>query len=490
MVSKQPVGTDLAKARTNPVHSLNQPCWFILGVLGFLFLLVPEAHAERIGDLVETNLWDQAARFFTFQDPLVRTGLIGCALLGVCCGLLGTFIVVRQFALVGDTLAHAVLPGIALGYLWTMTKSPLPLFIGAVIAGIIGAVTVTLIRQTTKTKQDTALGIVLGGFYGIGILIISILQATRPSNISGLKSFLFGSAAAMNESDLWMIGFITALSVVILVCFFGQFKAVSFDGAYARSIGIPAQFFHYLLMLLLAWAVVAALQAVGVVLVSAMLIIPAATAYLLTDRLHWMLLLSMLFGVIVASIGAFLSFLGPNLPTGPFIVLTASVLFAVAFLFAPKYGVVPKWWRRRRQTRQIMRENTLKAIYHLLEADDFSQNSISRDQLVDRRDRDSAEVSREILSLVRHELIEIEGDKISFTPDGKARAEEIVRNHRLWELYLTDQANIAPDHVHDDAEKIEHILPEDVVRQLEKALDEPTVDPHGKEIPAVAGKRK
>ncbi len=462
---------------------LRFPGMLVIGLL--LVLVAPSALAARIGDVSETDVWSQAARFFTFQDPTVRMALIGCMLLGICCGLLGTFIVVRQFALVGDTLAHAVLPGIALGYLWSLEKAPLPLFIGAVLTGIVGAVVVSLIRQTTKTKRDAALGIVLGGFYGVGILLISMIQESYPRDVAGLKSFLFGSAAALNESDVWMIGIITLLSVIILTLFFGQFKAVSFDAIYARSIGIPAQFFHYLLMLLLAWAVVAALQAVGVVLVSAMLIIPAATAYLLTDRLHWMLLLSTCFGVVVAAVGAFLSFLGSNLPTGPFIVLTASGLFGLVFAFAPRHGLISRWWRRHQQTRQIMRENSLKAIYHLGEAGGFTELWVSLDAFADQRHRSVEESQAEVKSLERHGLIVIENDRLRFSDEGKSRAAEIVRNHRLWELYLTDRANIAPDHVHDDAEKIEHILGEETVRRMEKSLNLPAVDPHGSTIPNV-----
>ncbi len=458
-------------------------CYWIVAIV--FLLAAPSAFAARIGDLSETTVLEQAARFFTFQDPAVRMALIGCILLGICCGLLGTFIVVRQFALVGDTLAHAVLPGIALGYLWSLEKAPLPLFIGAVAAGIIGAVVVSLIRQTTKTKRDSALGIVLGGFYGVGILLISIIQERYPRDVAGLKSFLFGSAAALNESDVWMIGIITVVSVVILVLFYGQFKVVSFDGVYARSIGISAQFFHYLLMLLLAWAVVAALQAVGVVLVSAMLIIPAATAYLLTDRLHWMLLLSTCFGILVAAVGAFLSFLGPNLPTGPFIVLTASAVFLLVFAFAPRHGLVSRWWRRLKQTRQITRENSLKAIYHLQEAGGFAEEWITIEKLSEQRHRSAEETQQEVTSLVKHGLVLRDGNRLQFSPTGKSRAAEIVRNHRLWELYLTDRANIAPDHVHDDAEKIEHILGEETIRRMEESLNLPAVDPHGSQIPQV-----
>ena len=459
-----------------------------LFLLVLILLGLPEpVFADRISDLVDNSIWDQTKRILSLRDPSVRIALLGCLLLGICCGLLGSIIVVRQFALAGDTLAHAVLPGIALGYLWAMEKSPFHLFTGAVIAGVVGAVVVTLIQQTTTLKRDTSLGIVLGGFYAIGIVLVSIVQNHMPGDASGLKSFLFGKAAAMTEADLILISLITAISLIIFILFFGQLKVISFDTTFARSIGIPERFFHYLLMLLLAWAVVAALQAVGVVLVSAMLIIPAATAYLLTDRLHWMVALSVIIGMFVSTAGVFISFLGPRLPTGPFIVLTGASVFSIAFIAAPKYGRVAKWWARRKQTNQIRRENVLKAIYHLQEANDFQHEWVGLKDLIGQRKKRQEDVLREIHLLDKADLIEWdrEGERLRFEESGLHRAKEIVRNHRLWELYLTNKANIAPDHVHDDAEKIEHILGEEIVKEMEETLSDTGVDPHGKEIPTV-----
>ncbi|MEO0413792.1 MAG: iron chelate uptake ABC transporter family permease subunit [Verrucomicrobiota bacterium] len=458
-------------------------------MLVMLALSMPAlCHAARIGDIAEQSVWEQMQRFITLQDASVRTALLGCVMLGMCCGLLGTLIVVRQYSLAGDTLAHAVLPGIALGYLWAMKKSPPHLFLGAVVAGVIGAVVVSLIQQTTRLKKDTALGLVLGGFYAIGILLITLMQNHMPGEMSGLKSFLFGSAAALNETDVKLIAWVTIAAFAIMIVCFGQFRIVSFDQTYARSVGIPERWFHYLLMLLLAWTVVAALQAVGVVLVSALLIIPAATARLLTERLHWMMVVSVAIGMIVSTIGAFTSFLGSNLPTGPFIILTAATLFLIAFIGSPRHGTIARWYQRNKQAAQIQRENILKAIFHQQEADDFENEWVKLGDLTGRRRKDEAGVIKEVRFLAKSNLIEWDEpqQQLRFREAGQRRASEIVRNHRLWELYLTNEANIAADHVHDDAEKIEHILGEDIVRQLEESLDNSGVDPHGKKIPALS----
>ena len=464
--------------------------FYLLSSLLYL-LCAQRAHAARIGDLSETTLWDQALRFFTFQDPSVRYALLGSMLLGISCGLLGSFIVVRKMALVGDALSHAVLPGVALGFLWNMSKDPVAIFIGATLAGLLGAGTVHLIKQTTRLKEDTALGLVLASFFAVGICLVTMIQRLPTGNKSGIDKFLFGQAAAIGPGDVQLMGVVTGLAVVVIGALYKEFLVTSFDAQFARVSGFPAQALHYTLMLLLAFAVVIALQAVGVVLVSAMLITPAAAAYLLTDRMHRMLLLASLFGMAAGALGAFLSFLGNNLPTGPFMVLAATTVFAGAFLFGPRHGIVARWWRQRSRAARIQRENTLKAIYHVLEAREFQGEGVSLRELAERRRETFEDVAAQAAALRTHALATLhdDGTQIFVTPEGWQRACAIVRNHRLWELYLTNEARVAADHVHEDAEKIEHVLGEETVRELERRLAYATKDPHGKLIPGVTDMR-
>jgi manganese/zinc/iron transport system permease protein len=451
--------------------------------------------AARIDSIADTGWREQAMRFFSLRDPSVRLAVLGSVFLGIACGLLGSFIVVRKLALVGDTLSHAVLPGVALGFLWNATKDPLAIFIGATVAGLFGTVVVTWIRQTTPIKEDSALGMVLAGFYGLGILLISMIQRMETSSKSGLDQFLFGQAAALGRGDVILMGAVTAAAIVVILLFYKELVITSFDFGFARAIGLPAQWFHHLIMLLLAFAVVVSLQAVGVVLVSAMLITPAASAYLLTDRMHRMLFWAAGFGLLAGLIGCFLSFLGTNLPTGPFMVLAASLLFLIAFLAGPRYGVIPRWMLHRGRSRRIRIENRLKAVYHVLEAGGFREEGIPLGALAARRNVSVPEVEREAESLVKRRLATLKraeqaprlvaDGRLYLTPSGWTKACEIVRNHRLWELYLTYAADYPVDHVHDDAEKIEHILDEETVRQLERRLDHPRRDPHGKLIPGL-----
>lgn len=443
------------------------------------------AHAARIGDLTETHLGEQVLRFFTFSDSSLRLALIGCILLGLNCGLLGGFIVVRRMSLVGDTLSHAVLPGIALGFLWNMTKDPVAILIGATLVGGLSMLTVSAITRTTRLKEDAAMGLVLSSFYAIGVCLIGMIQKLPTGNKSGIDKFLFGQAAALNGSDITLMAVTAGVTLLFVIVGYRGLLTLSFHRAFGETLGIPVGLLHHAMMLLTAFAVVTAMQAVGVVLVSAMLIIPPATACLLTDRMHRVLLLSALLGIGTAALGAFFSFLGNNLPTGPFMVLAGAAVFTVAFLFSPKQGWITRLWRQRSQEERIQRENMLKAMYHQAERSEFREEGISLLELAERR-REPLETERlNAGKLVRQRLATLteDGSMLHFTPEGWRRACAVVRNHRLWELYLTNVMQYGTDHVHEDAEKIEHVLGEDTVRQLERRLQFPLTDPHGKPIP-------
>jgi manganese/zinc/iron transport system permease protein len=457
-------------------------------ILTWLIMMMaqPESlHAARIADIGEVNAWEQAARFFSLKDPSVRYTLVGSLLLGLCCGILGSFVVVRKMALVGDALSHAVLPGVALGFLWNLSKDPVAIFIGATLAGLLGTAVVNWIQQTTRLKEDTALGMVLAGFFSVGICLLTMIQRLPSGNKSGIDKFLFGQAAALGPADVQLMAVVAAVSMILLAVCYKEFLVTSFDPGFARALGFPVQLFHHALMLMLAFAVVVSLQAVGVVLVSAMLITPAATAYLLTERMHRMLWLSGIIGAVTGVVGAFCSFLGPGLPTGPFMVLAASLLFTGAFLFAPRHGVVLRAWLRRSREHKVRYENTLKSIFHVLEDRHFSGEGVSLRELAERRKETLEEALLRAKELRSQGLATLSEDRdcLFLTPAGWEKATSIVRNHRLWELYLTNQAQYAADHVHDDAEKIEHLLGEDVVRELERKLEYATHDPHGKLIP-------
>jgi len=438
-----------------------------------------------IGEIASRPFAERAWEFFSFTDPAAQWALAGSVLLGACCGMMGSFLVVRRLALMGDALAHAVLPGVALGFLWNMSKDPLAIFTGAVGAGLLGAGTVRLLRSTTRHGEDAALGFVLASFFGAGVCLLTMIQNLPGASKAGLDSFLFGQAAAMGPDDVALLAAVALVSALAVTLFFKELLISGFDEDFARSAGFPTGVFQYGLMLLLSFAIVSSLQAAGVVLVSAMLVVPAAAAYLLADRLATIVWLSAGFGAAAGAAGAFFSYAGRDVPTGPFMVLVASAFFFGVLLFAPRHGIVSRLWRRRTLSVRVARENTLKAIYHLLEENKFSATSVGVGDLAERRGEKLSAVLRERDGLCRAGLAKPDGDRLELTPEGWRRACEIVRNHRLWELYLTHAASLAPDHVHEDAELIEHILGEETVRRLEERLGHARLDPHGKPIPGI-----
>ena len=424
--------------------------------------------------------------FFGLLDFLIpATGagkaILAAVLLGAGAGLLGSFVVLRRMALMGDAISHAVLPGVVAGLIYSPDRNPLWIFFCAAIAGLLGAGLVRALMSTTRLKSDTALGIVLALFFAFGIM----WQSRNQESTAGVMNFLFGNIGAINADDLRMMMLTTLLLCIVVFILKRPLLVVSFDEGFSRALGYPVRILNAVFYFLLTFSVVVALQAVGVVLVSAMLITPAAAAYLLTDRFGKMLVLSMGFGVLSGVAGGLVSANVNGMPTGPVITLAATLVFAVTYFLAPQHGVVSRILRRRNRKRRVHRENTLKAIYQIQEAEGFTHEDVSLIELASKRRNTEDHARKECAELLRYGFIELsdDGHSVSLTNSGWKRAMEMVRNHRLWELYLTNEANYADDHVHEDAEKIEHILGANTVKQLEEDLDFPELDPHGKPIP-------
>lgn len=275
-------------------------------------------------------------------DPNTQWILAGTILLGICSGVIGCFAYLRKQSLMGDALAHAALPGICIAFMVTGEKSIFGFLIGALIAGVIATFAIGYITRETRIKQDAALGIILSVFFGIGIVLLTIIQHSSYGNQSGLDKFLFGQAAAMVGKDVTIMAIICVSLIVIVTLCYKEFKLVSFDQGFAKGIGLPIRFLDQFIMFLIVVAVVVGIQAVGVVLMAAMLITPAVSARYWTDRLSLMIVLSGLFGGLSGFGGTIISTLGTNLPTGPLIVLSATFVFVVSVLFAPKNGVLAK----------------------------------------------------------------------------------------------------------------------------------------------------
>ncbi|WHY85605.1 metal ABC transporter permease [Neobacillus novalis] len=277
-----------------------------------------------------------------FSDPNTQWILMGSMLLGLCSGVIGSFAYLRKQSLMGDALSHAALPGVCLAYMVTGTKSIFFFLIGAIIAGILATVAIGYITRNSRIKQDSALGIILTVFFGVGIVLLTQIQHSSSGNQSGLDKFLFGHAASMIKLDVYTIAGISAVLVALCFLFFKEFKLLSFDPGFAKGIGLPTILLDQFMMLLIVTAVVIGIQAVGVVLMAALLITPAVAARYWTEKLHVMVILSGLFGAFSGFAGTLVSSMVNNLPTGPLIVLSATVLFIISVLVAPNRGVLAK----------------------------------------------------------------------------------------------------------------------------------------------------
>lgn len=278
-------------------------------------------------------------------DYTLRTVALGAALLGVVSGALGAFAVLRRQSLLGDAISHAALPGIVLAFWLTASKEPLVLIIGAALAGWLGTLLMMLIVRSTRIKSDSALGLVLSVFFGVGMVLLTFIQRQPNAAQAGLDRFLFGQAATLLERDVWTMAALGLPVLLLLSAFWKELKLLSFDPDFGASMGFRMRVFDVLLTTLLVIAIVIGLQTVGVVLMSAMVVAPAAAARQWTDRLGRMVGLSALFGALAGVGGAVISSLAPGIPTGPTIVLCISALVFVSLLFAPNRGLV---WRRSR----------------------------------------------------------------------------------------------------------------------------------------------
>lgn len=434
-----------------------------------------------------SDAWSQLLRFWSFEDGAVRAAVAGMLFLAVSCGSLGCFIVLRRLSLMGDSLGHAVLPGVCCGFMVTWTKDLRWIFAGALISALLATWLMGLIQRLTRLKPDVALGIVLSGFFGLGMALLSRIERTAGGSQTGLNQFLFGQAAAVDERDLWLTGSLALIVVLGVLASFKELAVTSFDEGFGAAIGIPVRFIHFLLMSLTALAIVISLQAVGVVLLSAMLITPAATALLLTDRLGMMVALSVAIAAVSGVLGLNLSFFKRELPTGPFVVLVLTAFFTAAYLFSPRYGAVVRIVRRWRRSSRTRRENLLKTIYLAMTAgppvrDGRPEKVASAPStsgpplfaeiplvgLAEFRQTTPAAVRSELKPLIRQHWVEIIDERVRLTSTGLLRARELDRNYRLWEFFLTHEVQLPADHTERDAEDLEHLLTPALVAELEE----------------------
>jgi manganese/zinc/iron transport system permease protein len=411
-----------------------------------------------------------------------RLVVICTFLLGSACGLMGSFLLLRRRSLMGDTLSHATLPGVCiaffLGVLLGGDGKSLPfLLFGATVTGLLGCVAVLFIRNHSRIKDDTAMGIVLSVFFGAGVVLLTMITKMPQGAAAGLESFIYGKTASMVYSDFKLLVTVTACVLLVTVLLFKEFRLLCFDEAYAAVQGWPTKWLDVVLLALVTTVTVAGLQSVGLILIIAFLIIPAAAARFWTDHLDRMLLGSALIGGVSGWMGASVSALIPDMPAGALIVLVAAGFFVLSLLFGSKRGVLVGWFRQLSLRRNVGRQHLLRALYEILEADRIGSDEIvirpvPFRQVRGRRTWSDKQLRKYLRQSYHDGLIDTvkKADAILLTEAGLEAAARMTRNHRLWELYLIEYADVAASRVDRDADAVEHILGEKLVALLEAKL--------------------
>jgi manganese/zinc/iron transport system permease protein len=421
--------------------------------------------------------------FLSLSDPNVRMVVLGTTLLGAGAGLVGVFSLLRKRALLGDAVAHSILPGVCLAFLISGSKNPFYLLLGAVAAGWLSLLAIDYLVGHTKLKADGVMGLVLSVFFGLGIWLLTSIQQSGAAGQSGLDKYLFGKAASITRQDVRLFGWILLGIMGVVLGFYKGFKLLAFDPDYARAVGMPVRFLEFLLSTITVLAIAAGIQAVGVVLMAALLIAPAAAARFWTDRLWAMLLLAAGLGILAAWSGAYVSYVAPSMPTGPWIVLVLALLTILSMFGSPRRGILGRWNRHRVYARKIGMENVLKALFQMEELEGAGSRGFSRGAILRHREIEAGRLNRWLRGLKRRKWVGETGGLWQLTPSGREQARQVVRRHRLWELYLHKRLHLPPDHVHAGAEAMEHLLTPELVAALQQDLGFPTRDPHESPIP-------
>jgi len=304
------------------------------------------------------------------SDPTVQVVAAGAALLGALSGTLGSFALLRRQSLLGDALAHAALPGICIGFLVAGARDLGAIMAGAFLTGGLAALLVLLIGRRSRLKTDAALGIVLSVFFAAGVVLLTLVQRQGGAAQAGLSSFLFGQAAAMLRADLWVMLGVAGVVIAVLAVFWKEAKLVTFDAGFAQALGLPVLAIEAALTVMVATAIVVGLQMVGVVLMTALLVAPAAAARQWAGRLEVMVPLAAIFGAVSGVVGALVSATGRGLATGPLVVLAATAILIVSLMAAPRRGLVVSALRRMRGRNRLRGQRVLQTLHALSEAHD------------------------------------------------------------------------------------------------------------------------
>jgi manganese/zinc/iron transport system permease protein len=405
-----------------------------------------------------------------------RIVMFGVVALGIAGGVVGVFLLLRRRALLADAVSHASLPGVAsafllMRYIGGDGRSLPGLLTGALVSGLIGMACVVIITRHTKLSQDAALGIVLSVFFGFGVALLGIIQKMRGAQAAGLNSFIYGKTASMIRSDALIIGVAAVVVIGMAWLLFKEFRLLTFDPEFAGGDGWPVGRMDLLLMTLVVAVTVLGLQTVGIILIIAILIIPATAARFWTDTLRSMVLISGAIGALGAYLGTAVSAFAPGLPAGSVIVVALGALFLISLLFGHDRGLIQEIHRRIALEKQTLKQNLLRAMYECEEEHREHDAEQQMAYLTKARGWTRRELDKAVRMVARNRLVyRTPGGPWSFTEAGRTEAARVTRNHRLWEVYLLEHAHAAASRVDSGADYIEHVLGDELVAELEQAL--------------------
>lgn len=435
-----------------------------------------------------------------FTDAVLRAPTIGCMLMCFAAALVGVIVFLKKQSLLGESLSHAAYPGVIIGVIYAgildmdeeqEVKIAVLVMIGAFLSALLGLWAISFLEKRLNVRSDSALCFVLSSFFGIGLTLASQVQFAYSSLYRQVQVYLYGQAATMTDIHVLVYGILSVSILLAVVLFYKEIQTMTFDSDYARSLGMNTRVIDAIVFFLIVLAVVIGIRSVGVVLMSAMLIAPAAAARQYTNKLYIMFILAAIFGLVSGFLGNYFSVEGTKrlaiaypgarlaLPTGPVIVIVASLICLFSLMLAPERGLLLRLVRIARFRYQCICENLLKAMWRHGSDKEFAFTDIAK--------RQSAPAW--YLRFVLRRLT-VQGwvgksgrDYYHLTGDGSQWASRIVRLHRLWEVYLVDYLGVGAERVHRSAEEMEHIITPDLEKQLTLLLKDPKRDPHHQLIP-------
>jgi manganese/zinc/iron transport system permease protein len=426
-----------------------------------------------------------------FASPVAQRIILVGAMTNVACALVGCYLVLRRMSLMGDAIAHAVLPGLVLAFVFSGSLNIVPLFIGAAAVGLLTTFLVQTLHQYGRVPTDASMGVVFTSLFALGVVLLKTYVSKIHFDVDCVFEGLlyqagfdtFEVASFEIPRQLQTVFPVVIINLGLITLLWKELKLSAFDPALGTSMGFSATLLHYLLMVMVAVTTVASFEVVGSILVIAMLIVPPATAQLLTNRLAPMIALACVFAILASILGYWLASESIwNVDPAGAMVVAAGGVYALAVLFAPQYGILSKLVHNLQTALRILREDLLLMLYRLEELD--ATKRMRPHEAVTAVG--GGALARWALAMLRRRgRIEIRNGHLQMTDDGRWRAARLVSGHRLWESYLVKHLGLPLDHVHAPADRFEHYIHEPLRDVLQRELEDTQQDPHGRDIPHI-----